>query len=206
MKASLNQCLDISPIEVGKELGNIRIFWRNHHKVKFLVVQDSNGIEHEISKDDLENLDIENPCLNIRFIEELVKTLKGKNKKEQTDLKKNVCRWLNVQIKTLNKAINRYRNHNKDSVLAIRIKNKTKICMESQNIGFGSLDNEEDFSYIRDLVNNLWSVPSKYRETKIKITYATIGVHFKNDLEKWINVFDSEYERQNRKRKMEQFT
>ncbi len=51
--------------------------------------------------------------------------LEGKNKKEQVELKRNVCTSLNIREHTLREAIRRYRRRmsNKDSVLSIDTNN-----------------------------------------------------------------------------------
>ncbi len=77
--------------------------------------------------------------------------LEGKNKKEQVELKRNVCTSLNIREHTLREAIRRYRRRtsNIDSVLSIDTNNYN--IKYDITIGDGSLDDsvkEEPLNFI----------------------------------------------------------
>ncbi len=186
-----------TPIDVGTEIGTLRIFWRYHFKTRFLVVQDSIGIEQEIRECDLYDLDTENPNFNERFIAELCLMLEGKSKKEQMELKRAVCNSLNLKLYALKHAIWRFKrkqssNDNfNDSIKKI---NTPDCDIEMESID--RLDEDSDYAFVKRLVSNFKTVPVQHHLHKLKRAYYTLGTRFgTGNAEKWIDMFDAEYAR-----------
>lgn len=193
------------PIDVGQDIGTLRVFWRYRYKVRFLVIQDSLGIEQEIKETELGELDTENPSLNERFISLLVEMLNGKSRKYQLELKHNVCASLNIRLKILNQAIRRYkRKRSKNDALlrdlTVYDGDRKGPCDKiNQQIITDEFEDEfeDEFDYVRALVSSIRTVPESHRAHKIKRAYYILGARFGfGNADRMIEIFDSERKRQ----------